>query len=65
VLQVKRLRRSPVIAMFPWNAFSDAKPEPKPAPKESRDPLKLARYYQSLMDSGKFESQAALARYLV
>jgi hypothetical protein len=64
VLQVKRLRRSPVIAMFPWNAFSDAKPEPKPAPKESRDPLKLARYYQSLMDSGKFESQAALARYL-
>jgi hypothetical protein len=25
---------------------------------------KLARYYQSLMDSGKFESRAALARYL-
>jgi Mn-dependent DtxR family transcriptional regulator len=31
---------------------------------ERRDPLKLARYYQSLMDSGKFESRAALARYL-
>ena len=27
-------------------------------------PLKVARYYQSLMDSGKFESRAALARYL-
>ncbi len=63
-LQVKRLRRSPVIAMFPWNAFSDVKPAPKAASKERRDPLKLARYYQSLLDSGKFESRAALARFL-
>lgn len=53
-----------MIVLFPWNAISDAKPEPKPAPKEPRDPLKLARYYQSLMDSGKFERRAALARYL-
>jgi len=63
-LQFKRLRRSPVIVLFPWNAISEAKPEPKAAPKKRRDPLKLARYYQSLMDSGKFESRAALARYL-
>jgi biotin operon repressor len=35
-----------------------------PPPKESRDPLKLASYYQSLLDSGHFESRAALARYL-
>jgi hypothetical protein len=63
-LQFKRLRRALVIAMFPWNAFSDAKPEPKAAPKERRDPLKLARYYRSLLDSGKFENRAALARYL-
>jgi len=35
-----------------------------PPPKESRDPLKLARYYQSLLDSGKFENRAALSRYL-
>jgi hypothetical protein len=62
-LQVNRLRRSAVIALFPWNAFPDTKPEPKPAPKERRDPLKLARYYQSLVDSGKFESRAALPRY--
>ena len=33
-------------------------------PKEKRDPLKLARYYQSLLDSGKFESRAALSHYL-
>jgi hypothetical protein len=64
MLQVKRLRRSPQIALYPWNADSDAKTEPKPVPKERCDPLKLARYYQSLLDSGKFESRAALARYL-
>jgi hypothetical protein len=63
-LQVNRLRRAAVITLLPWNASLDAKPEPKPAPKERRDPLKLARYYRSLMDSGKFESRAALARYL-
>jgi hypothetical protein len=50
--------------MVPWNAFPDAKPEPKPVPKGRRDPLTLARYYQSLLDSGKFERRAALARYL-
>jgi len=53
-----------VIVLFPWNAISDAKPAPKPVPKKRRDPLKLALYYQSLMDSGKFENRAALARYL-
>jgi hypothetical protein len=62
-LQVNSLRRSLAFALFPWNAVSNAKPEPKPAPRERRDPLKLARYHQSLMDSGKFESRAALARY--
>ena len=64
ILQVKRLRRSPVIVLLPWNAVSDAKPVREPAPRVRRDPLKLARHYQSLMDSGKFESRAALARYL-
>jgi hypothetical protein len=49
---------------LPWNATSDTKPDPKPDPNERRDPLKLSRYYQSLMESGKFESKAALARYL-
>jgi hypothetical protein len=50
--------------MFPWDANFPGKPEPRPAPKERRDPLKLARYYQSLLDSGNFENRAALARYL-
>ena len=63
-MQVSRLRRAAVIALLPWNTAFDAKPEPIPAPRERRDPLKLARYYQSLIDSGKLESRAALARYL-
>src|SRR5437868_11135173 len=63
-LQLNRLGRAAVIAIFPWNTISDAKPNPKPTPKEPRDRLALARYYQSLVNSGKFESRAALARYL-
>jgi len=35
-----------------------------PLPKEPRDPVKLARYYQSFLDSGQFENRAALARHL-
>ena len=50
--------------MFPWNSFSDAKPKPEPAPKERRDPEKLARHYQALLDTGRFENRAALARHL-
>jgi hypothetical protein len=63
-LQINRLRRAAVIAIFPWNSSSDPKPKVAATPKECSDPLKLARYYQSLLDSGHFESRAALARYL-
>jgi len=63
-LQIMRLHRAAVIAIHPRNGPSDAKPANKSEPKEKRDPLKLARYSQSLLDSGKFESRAALARYL-
>ena len=63
-MQFKRLCRKALIAIIPWDAPFPGKPEPNPAPKEPRDPLKLARYYQSLLDSGKFESRAALACYL-
>jgi hypothetical protein len=50
--------------MFLWNGSSSQEPKNLAAPKEPRDPLKLARSYQSLLDSGQFESRAALARYL-
>jgi hypothetical protein len=63
-LQLKRLHRAAVIALYPWNGSSDPEPKVGPVPCEKRDPLKLAQYYQSLLDSGKFENRAALARYL-
>lgn len=63
-LQVNRLRRAAVIALTPWNTPSSPEPKATSAPNPRRDPLHLARYYQSLLDSGKFESRAALARYL-
>ena len=40
------------------------KAESKLTPKERPDGLKLARHYQALLDSGKFENRAALARHL-
>jgi hypothetical protein len=62
--QLKRLHRATVIALYPWNGASDPEPKVPPPPREFRDPLKLARYYQSLLDSGQFENRAALARHL-
>jgi hypothetical protein len=53
-----------VIALLPWNGSSGPEPKAMARTKETRDPLKLARYYRSLLDSGQFESRAALARYL-
>jgi hypothetical protein len=35
-----------------------------PCARRPCDPFKLARYYQSLLDSGQFENRAALARFL-
>ena len=59
-----RLHRAAVIALFPWKDSSDSEQRIPAAPRESRDPLNLARYYQSLLDSGQFANRAALARYL-
>ena len=52
------------ISLHPWDSQKQTKPEPKPEPKERRDPLKLAHHYQALLDTGKFENRAALARHL-
>ena len=63
-LCVKRLRQSPVVVLHPWTTYFDEKPKPKSVRKERPDGMKLARHYQALLDSGKFESRAALARHL-
>ena len=61
---VNRLRRSPTMEFYPWNSPIASQQRQSKAGKPARDPLRLARYYQSLLDTGKFESRAALARFL-
>jgi hypothetical protein len=63
-LRLKRLCRAAVIEVIPWNGSSEPEIQSRATPKEPRDPLKLARYYRSLLDSRQFENRAALARYL-
>jgi hypothetical protein len=50
--------------MHPWGSPPEASSGGCPSPQRDRHPLNLARYYQSLLDSGQFENRAALARYL-
>ena len=61
---VNKLGRQRSYELFPWNAIPE---RPKPQRKRrgpSPDRMKLAHYYQSLLDSGKVKSRAALARFL-
>jgi hypothetical protein len=61
---LNRLRRKPPIEFYAWNAPPTSNTERNDPGKPDRDPLRLARYYQSLLDTGNFESRAALARFL-
>lgn len=61
---VNRLRRSRTVKFYPWNAPPASLKKQNDSGQVRRDPLRLARYYQSLLDTGKFESRAALARFL-
>jgi hypothetical protein len=63
-LRFKRLRRAAVIEVIPWNGSSELEIAVPSTSHEPRDPLMIARYYRSLLDSGQFENRAALARYL-
>lgn len=60
----KRLRRLPEIEMFKWNSISDQMGAESESQKPSRDRMRLAHYYQSLLDSGKVQTRAELSRYL-
>jgi hypothetical protein len=53
-----------MLELYPWNAVPSTQKQRIDPGKPARDPLRLARYYQSLLDSGKFENRAALARFL-
>ena len=62
--RINKLRQTREIIFYPWNPVSAIPKPPQSTQKPRRDPMRLARYYQSLLDSGKFESRAALARHL-
>lgn len=50
--------------MYKWNSISGKIRAESEAEKPKRDRMRLARHYQSLLDSGECESRAALARHL-
>ena len=60
--EINKLRQTPKIKLQPWTPIPTRKTITKP--KQKRDRMRLARHYQALLNSGKFESRAALARYL-
>jgi hypothetical protein len=62
--EIRRLRQAPAFSIFPWTSPEACHEHASTIARLKRDPLALARFYQSLLDSGTVESRAALARYL-
>ena len=60
--RTKRLRRLPCIEMFKWNSISDRIWAESESVKPKRDRMRLALYYQSLLDSNEVSTRAELAR---
>lgn len=60
----KRLRRFPYVEMFKWNSISDQTRAESQLAVPKRDRMRLAFYYQSLLDSGEVSTRAELARFL-
>ena len=50
--------------MFKWNSILDRIQAESEAAKPKRDRMRLANYYQSLIDSGEVSTRAELARLL-
>ena len=59
-----KLRQCRSYVLYPWNPVVAKAPASATLSIPVRDALRLARYYQSLLDSGQFKSRAALARHL-
>jgi hypothetical protein len=63
--RIRKLRRGAKrITLFPWTAVEAIPASSTAKPVTKRDPLALARYYQSLLDNKTVNSRAELARYL-
>jgi DNA-directed RNA polymerase specialized sigma subunit len=50
--------------MFKWNSISDQILAESQSEVPKRDRMRLAFYYQSLLDSGEVSTRAELARFL-
>lgn len=61
---IRKLRQRQTIELYPWSSLSAIEFPPSKRPRVNRDPLALARFYQSLLDSKVVENRAALSRYL-
>ena len=62
--EINKSRRPSQVPFYEWTLVS-AIPRPQDKPKEPRyDRMKLAREYQSILDSGVVETRAELARHL-
>ena len=53
-----------VFLLYPWNSLPTIPEKTSERRAAVRDPLRLAKYYQSLLDSGEFKTRADLARFL-
>lgn len=62
--RISKLRRKPIIEFYPWIHSESILAPPTLSFRVNRDPLALARFYQSLLDVRVVENRAALARYL-
>lgn len=54
----------PQVEMFKRNSISDQLRAKSESATPKRDRMRLAFYYQSLLDSGEVETRAELARFL-
>ncbi|QEG38184.1 hypothetical protein UC8_01370 [Roseimaritima ulvae] len=64
VIGPDRVDALPHIEMFKWNSISDQSRAASATAKPKRDRMRLAYMYQALLDSGRCNSRAALARHL-
>jgi hypothetical protein len=63
VWHVRKLRRGQVVELTPWITLVSLSSTPLAAQSVKRDPLDLARLYQSLLDAGLAKTRADVARY--
>ena len=59
-----KLRQRRYYLLHPWNPIPARERASQVPAAPARDRLRLARYYQTLLDSGQFKNRAEVARFL-